>query len=371
MSTSGEAPRGASRLAVILVHYHAPGPLAAAVEALERDLDASGIAAEWRVVDNGSTEEERAELQELGLPLIDGGGNLGFAAGVNRGVASTAAESLLVLNPDVVVLPGCVRGLLDELESGAGAAAPRLYWDRDRRFLLPPGEERSRRWELLRLLAKRSDRCAARARRRSRLEARRHWEASGSLRSARLSGAALAISRAAWARVGAFDEGYRLYFEETDWLLRLEVAGLEARQAAAAEAVHAFAHSTKDEPRATTWFEESARRFQARHYGRWFAGLHRRLARAAADPGRGGVALPFFRPDTLGAIPGVAAGRSFWLELSPNREGFPAAGERIAGADLGRWRPPFALMRASGLDGMSLCLTTEAGRELGWWWVEG
>jgi len=365
---SGEA----AELAVILVHYHAPAPLAAAVAALERDLAAGAVAAEWRIVDNGSTAAERTALEALGLPLIEGGGNRGFAAGVNRGVASTTAPSLLLLNPDVEVLPGCARALLDELGRGAGAAAPRLYWDRERRFLLPPGEERSRGWELLVLASKHWPRCAEQARRRSRRDARRHWEARGSLPSARLSGAALAISRAAWARVGPFDESYRLYFEETDWLLRLEAAGLEARQASAAEAVHGFAHSTKDEPQARTWFDQSARRFAARHYGGWFVGLRDRLAHSWSGAGPGaGMPAPW-REDTLAsALAGVPAERALWLELSPNREGFPAAGERVRGAELARWRPPLALMRASGLAGMGLCAVGENGEELGRWWIEG
>ena len=59
-----------------------------------------------------------------------------------------------------------------------------------------------------------------------------------------------------------------------------------------------------------------------------------------------------------------------WLELSPNREGFPAAGERVRGADLGDWRPPIELMRASGLAAMSLCAVSESGRELGRWWID-
>ena len=361
----------AAELAVVLVHYHATEPLAAAVDALRRDLDASGIAAEWCLVDNGSTPAERSALATLGLPLVEGGGNRGFAAGVNRGVAATTARSLLVLNPDVVVFPGCARALLDELDSGAAAAAPRLYWDRDRRYLLPLGEERSRSWELLSLAAKRWPGCATRARRRSRLGARRHWEARSSIASLALSGAVLAIARDAWARVGPFDEAYRLYFEETDWLLRLKAARGEARQVAAAEAIHGFAHSTKGEPEAGTWFEESAHRFRSRHYGGWFAALHHRLARSL-QAGRGGAPMPPpWRDYTFaGALAAFSPDRSLWLELSPNREGFPAAGERVRGAELASWRPPFALMSASGLRGMSLCAVTEDGRELGRWWIE-
>jgi GT2 family glycosyltransferase len=362
-----EAATAEPVLAVVLVHYHAPRAVAAAVAALAADLEQAGVAAEWCVVDNGSTPPERAELVELGLPVLPAADNRGFAAGVNLGVEATTAGSVLVLNPDVEVLPGCVRALLDEIDRGAAAAAPRLYWDRERRFLLPPGEERTRGWELLSLLASRSRRCAVSARRRWRRDARRHWEAASSISSMRLSGAAIALSRAAWARVGPFDEGFRLYFEETDWLLRLTAAGLEARQAAGAEAVHAFAHSTKDEPAAARWFDQSARRFRERHYGRWFVWLLDRLAPAAngATP----TPPPRWREDSLAGALDVAPGDSVWLELSPNRDGFPAAGERVRAGDLADWRPPVALMRASGIDAMSLCVATADGRELGRWWI--
>ena len=358
----------APSLAVVIVHYHAPRALEGAVAALRSDLERGGVVAEWCVVDNGSTAAERATLESLGLPLLAGGGNLGFAAGVNRGIEATTAPRILVLNPDVEVLPGCVPALLDELERGAAAAAPRLYWDHQRRFLLPVGEERTRDWELLSLLARRFESCAERARRRWRRDARRHWLARGSLASTRLSGAALAIERAAWKSVGPFDESFRLYFEETDWLLRLEAGGLVARQAAGAEAVHGFAHSTRGEPQAARWFDESAQLFRERHHGRAFARLHARLARSL-DPARRPATPPAWRPDALQrAI--TPENETLWLELSPNREGFPAAGEHVRGSDLAAWRPPAELMHESGLDAMSLCAVTESGRELGRWWME-
>jgi hypothetical protein len=235
------------------------------------------------------------------------------------------------------------------------------------------GEERERSWEALSLLAKRWPRFAAMARRRWREDARRHWLATGALASNRLSGALIAIARDAWRSVGPFDESFRLYFEETDWLLRLEAAGLDARQAAGACAVHAFAHSTKGEPHAAQWFEQSARLFRERHYGRWFARLHDRLARAvASDLGALPAArsVPRWTETTFATEVRVADDEVVWLELSPNREGFPAAGERLRGEDLGNWRPPFALMRASGIGGMSLCAVADDGRELGRWWID-
>ncbi|HYL04576.1 MAG TPA: glycosyltransferase, partial [Thermoanaerobaculia bacterium] len=139
-----------ARLAVVLVHYHTPRLAAAAVAALQRDLAAgegaaAGLEVEWLLVDNGSDPEGRELLASLPVRILEPGRNLGFAGGVNLGVASSSAESILLLNPDVMVLPGCTAGLMDCLRAGAAAAGPRFYWDAGRRLLLPPAEARSPR----------------------------------------------------------------------------------------------------------------------------------------------------------------------------------------------------------------------------------
>ena len=169
------------RLGVVLVHYHTPELLTSSVSALRRDLASSALEAEWRLVDNGSTAQERESLRRLELPVLESDGNVGFAAAVNRGVECCTADNFLILNPDVRVEPGCVAALLQRLESGAGAVAPRLFWDPERRFLLPPGEERNRRGELFALLGRRWPGLSASARRRWRRSAYRHWRATGDL----------------------------------------------------------------------------------------------------------------------------------------------------------------------------------------------
>ncbi|MBV8200259.1 MAG: glycosyltransferase, partial [Acidobacteria bacterium] len=246
-------------LAVVLVHYHTPRLAAAAVGALQRDLAsgpgaAAGLDVEWLLVDNGSDAAGRELLASLPLRLLEPGRNLGYAGGVNLGVASSRAELVLLMNPDVLVLPGCAAALVDCLRAGAAAAGPRFFWDSGRRLLLPPAERRGRGSELLAVLAaSRGGGWAERARRRSRRHCRRHWLAAAPLPSHSLSGSLLAVRRAAWERVGGFDEGFRLYFEETDWLLRLRRAGLPARFVPAAEAVHLYGRSAALEPRAAEW----------------------------------------------------------------------------------------------------------------------
>jgi GT2 family glycosyltransferase len=364
----------AANLAVVLVHYHTPRLAAAAVAALERDLAAgsqgsSGLKVEWLLVDNGSDAAGREQLARLPVRLLEPGRNLGYAGGVNLGVASSRAELVLLMNPDVLVLPGCTGRLLDCLRGGAAAAGPRFYWDSGRRLSLPPAETRNRRGELLAWLAATRDGAwAERARRRSRRHCRRHWQAAAPLPSLGLSGSLLAVTRAAWERVGGFDEGFQLYFEETDWLLRLRRAGLPARFVPAAEAVHLYARSAAFEPRAEEWFEESARRFRRRHYGAWFAWCLDRLARAV--PRRPASSHDLAGQPALPALPPAGLElddypRPLWVEVSPNPTGFPAAAERFdSGAGAGRWALPAEIAERLAAGTWWVRLSDERGRDL-------
>jgi GT2 family glycosyltransferase len=350
------------RLAVILVHYHTPELAAAAVEALRADLAGTALEVEWLLIDNGSDAPGRARLESLPVERIDPGTNLGYAGGVNLGVARSTAELVVLMNPDVIVLPGCLPALLDELEAGAAVAGPRFYWDRGRRLVQPPAELRTRGEELRGLLAGRSPRWAALARRRWRRHARRHWEARTPLVSHSLSGSLLALRRSAWEAVGPFDEGFRLYFEETDWLLRARRQGLAGRYVPAAEAVHLYSQSASLEPRAEAWFEESARRFRRRHYGAWFVGLLERLDRWLP----GGSALPPAAMPAGGlSLPEGPSAYPLWIEVSPNPVGFPAAAEKFTGPPGGRWSLPVELADRLLRGGLTVQVSVASGGEIG------
>jgi GT2 family glycosyltransferase len=350
------------RLAVILVHYQTPELVAAALDALRADVAGTGLEVEWLLVDNGSDAAGRALLESLPVERIDPGANLGYAGGVNSGMAKTKAELALLMNPDVIVLPGCVPALVKSLTDGAAVAGPRFYWDHGRRLVQPPSEIRTRRQELLSLLAGKSERWAARARHRWRRHARRHWQASEPVPSHALSGSLLALRRQAWEEVGPFDDGFRLYFEETDWLLRLKRRGLPARYVPGAEAVHLYSRSADLEPRAPQWFEESARRFRRRHYGDWFVGLleeiDRRMPRA-----REARALPAVPPDGL-ELPKEPSSFPLWVEVSPNPAGFPAAAEMLSRPADRPWSLPAEIAQRILAGELTVQVSDRRGREL-------
>ncbi len=343
------------KIAVILVHYHSPELAREACGALARDAETSGLELEICLVDNGSRPEDRDLLASLPGCRIDPGRNLGYAGGANAGIRETSAGLVVVMNPDVEVLPGCLGALANALAGGAAAAGPRFWWDRGRRFLLPPTEPVRRTAELLAVLARRGGRWAHLARRRWRRHARRYWSAREPFPGVALSGALLAFRRSAWRRIGPFDESYRLYYEETDWLQRLRAARLKARFVPAAEAVHLYAQSTAGEPRVEAWRMDSGRRFRRRVYGlaftRWLERLSGRMPPIADD----GAAPPPSRE-----------GPAAWLEVSPSPLGYPAAGRRLApGSALPDSLPAEILGRLAA--GTYYLRTVDpAGRGLGW-----
>jgi GT2 family glycosyltransferase len=343
-------------LSVILVHYHTPLLAAEAVAALRTDVALSGLSAEWRLVDNGSDEAGREVLSTVAIERLDPGRNLGYAGAVNLGIERSTAELILIANPDVLVEAGCLGALCAALRAGAAIAGPRFFWDRTRRLLLPPAERRGRSDELLAVLAGRSPAWASRARRRWRRHARRHWEATETIPSHDLSGGLLLFSRQAFHQVGPFDDGFQLYFEETDWLLRARRLGLGAAYVPAAHAVHLYNQSAVREPRAAAWFEASAQRFRRRHHGRCFTSGLSRLG--AAVPA---VERPPEAPERALELSAFSEQAPLWIELSPHRVGFPAAAERLSRAEL--WMPPAELAGAARF----ATATDGAGRELGRW----
>jgi N-acetylglucosaminyl-diphospho-decaprenol L-rhamnosyltransferase len=334
------------RLAIILVHYRAAQLAARAVQALRADLEPLKLEHGLWIVDHGSDTTEREILRDLarqpGVHLLEPGQNRGYAGGVNLGVTTSVGDVILIMNPDVLVRPGCTAALLAELAGRAGVAGPRFYWDEEQRVLLPPGDQTSRWDAVLEVLAARSERAARWARRRWRRHARRHWSATTTLRSATLSGAMMAFRRDVWNRVGGFDEGYPLYFEETDWLRRVVAAGIESVHVPAAAAVHLHNQSAATEPRAGQWFETSARRFRERHHGRRFT---RTLAAVTRRwPPR---SLRGAEPVAGLEIP-EAFGAGGWIELSPNPTGYPAAGEPVVGGQSWNWPPQVAARLTAG-----------------------
>ena len=333
------------RIGIVLVHYRTPELVRTALEALERSegLGSEGLGStglDLVVVDNSSGPAGRALLESLPARLVTPGGNLGYAGGVNLGFSELSTgelrgkgpDVLIAMNPDVLVAPSCLAELVRAVRNGAEVAGPRFVWgdgpsDQSAAandILMPPGDAIGRRSALGHFLAEsRGGHWAHRARATWRRHAQRHWTATADLPSYSLSGALLAVTRDAWSRVGQFDEGYRLYFEETDFLRRAKKLDVPSRYVPAAIAHHGYARSTPMEPQAASWFANSERRFRRRWYGRAFASFLASLARrnpprpTEVDDGAEGE--PKLGPNTR------------WVEISASPLGLPSGGMHLPG----------------------------------------
>ena len=158
-----------------------------------------------------------------GLHWVLGSVNIGYAAAVNALVEHTPPDAdLLLLNPDARLQGPLTRTRELLRQPGVAAVSPLLRDDAG------PGPARwdvaTRRATLIRLLVSTSGYSdLLRGTRFSHLYARQPTESQSI--DGYLSGACLAISRAAWHAIGGFDEEFYLYGEEADWQARARAAG--------------------------------------------------------------------------------------------------------------------------------------------------
>jgi len=206
-------------VSVVIVNWNGGSDLAECVTTLHRGV--GGRVDEIVVVDNGSEDDS---LERLGNPpgvtIVRAGRNLGFAAGVNLGARRSSGRLLLLLNPDVRVLPGTIDTAADYLDAhpDVGIVGPVLV---DARGGWQPS---AGRFGVLGHLVL-DTRLARRPIRRTRSVG---W----------IHGAFLLMPRTLFEAVGGLDEGYFMYGEDIDLCARVRTAGYRTVLVADARAVH-------------------------------------------------------------------------------------------------------------------------------------
>lgn len=295
------------RVTLILVTYFSAREAARAIAAFRGEAAGSGFESEVVVVDHSESPEEAEALEALEPDVLWPRPNRGYAAGLNSGIEAAEGDILLLSNPDVSLDPGALPELVGALDAGWDVVGPLFHLGP---WLYPPADRQTPAAELGRWLGTLAPWSAARHRRRELRRFERLWTATGPLETAALSGAMVATKRTVLERVGPWDEGYFLYFEETDWLRRAAARGCRIAQLPGARARHSWAHAAKPEEQGGR-HAAARRRYYARHFGvlgRWVASLEEG---AAAEP------PPLPPPEEL--PPGAE-----WL-LSPSPRGVPAA----------------------------------------------
>ena len=198
------------------------------------------------------------------LERLRGHGNVGYGRGNNLALARASSDVHLVMNPDVEVAPDALAAALAALEAHphVGLAAPSVSG--------PDGAPQylCKRYPSVWVLFLRSFAPAAWRRRfAATLERYEMRDVIGEryLEGVPLASGCFMVGRTALLRrIGGFDPGFFMYFEDYDLTLR---AAREAAVAYVPEAriVHLGGHSARKGWRHVGWFVRSAWRFFSRH----------------------------------------------------------------------------------------------------------
>jgi GT2 family glycosyltransferase len=183
------------------------------------------------VVDNGCTDATAEWAGARGATVVRSRTNLGFAGGVNLGLAVAAGDVAVVLNNDALATPGWLAGLRGALAlgDGTGIAGPRSNWVSDDQILVPVpyGSAPSAALDAF--------------------AAARHRDHAGEGREVtRISGLCMAVARPVLDAIGGFDDRFEVgNMEDEDYALRARLAGFRLR-VADDSFVHHFGHKTFD-----------------------------------------------------------------------------------------------------------------------------
>lgn len=224
----------ASMVTAVVVCFDSAAVLPACLDALAAE-NVPAI-----VVDNASSDETRGVAASHGATILANARNEGYGRGNNRGIAACETPFALIVNPDLVVRPGCVAALLAAAERYADAVllAPRVVEPSGRLFLQPRS-----------------------------LLSPAHLNITGAMPPPEgdaclpfLSGACLLVRREAFLALGGFDPAIFLFYEDDDLCRRMRDAGYGLVHVHAAEASHARGGSTRPGP---------SQRFTARWHLAW------------------------------------------------------------------------------------------------------
>ena len=210
-------------LSIVIVGYNSLPELERCLASIRDTADAARP--EIVVVDNasadGTVEFLQRELPEV--RLVANGRNVGYSRAVNQGIAEAGARYILVLNPDIVVLPGALDRLVSFMDDhpDAGIAGAKLLNPDEslqhscRRFYTfwtlvlrrtPLGKLLQNGKTISRYLMLEFDHEESRE---------VDW----------VLGACMIVRRTALADFGGMDERFFLYFEDVDWCYRVWQSG--------------------------------------------------------------------------------------------------------------------------------------------------
>lgn len=197
------------------------------------------------VVDNGSVDGSVTAIRDAftEVTVIEAGANLGFAKAVNVGAAAARGRYLLLLNPDMVALPGSVDAIVDFAEANP------QYRVFGGRTLAPDGTLDPRScwaaptlWSLLMWATMLST--AFKGTLLFDPESMGPWRRDTVREVEIITGCLMLIRRDDFANLEGMDELYFLYGEDAEFSLRARARGLRLVHVPSAEMIHEVGGST-------------------------------------------------------------------------------------------------------------------------------
>ncbi len=213
-------------------------------------------------VENGSTDnsperitEAFPQVEQLRIPE-----NLGFAGGFNAGIRhalKNGAEFVFIVNNDTLAAPGLLEPLVEAASApDVGAVAPLIFYADEPERVWSAGAGRSR-WTLE--LTENHGRTM------------RFDSSAPPIAREFLSGCALLLKKEVLEKAGLLDEGFFLYYEDSDYSLRLRQAGYRLLLVPQAKLWHKVSRSSlgSDSPGERYWMARSSVRFFRKHVRGW------------------------------------------------------------------------------------------------------
>lgn len=253
-------------ISVVIVGWNAKRCLALCLESLVEVPPRRRM--EVLVIDNASTDGS-VEMIEATFPwvkLIKSGENLGFAKGNNVAIRRCQGRYIALVNPDVIVLPGCLDALADFLDQHprVGNVGPRVF-----------NPDMSQQSTCRRFPTLWNNFCSAtrleRVFKTSPLFAGEHmfyFPHDRTLAVEVLVGCFSMIRREAFDSVGLLDEDLFMYGDDVDWCRRARNAGWQVVFYPGAQAIHDRGRTTAPYPvRFALAQQKSVLHYWSKHHG--------------------------------------------------------------------------------------------------------
>jgi GT2 family glycosyltransferase len=246
-------------VSIIIVSWNTVGLLRNCLNSIYDNYNGSG-GMQVVVVDNGSSDGS-AEMVGLEFPrtsLIRNDHNLGFAKASNQGIRASNSRYILLLNSDTIVKKNTIERLVQFMreEPDAGVCGARL--------LLPTGQTQPYLFgsdPTIPYLLKR-------AFYRFFMHRPMHdWNTENPQEVDWASGACLIVRQDAIDTAGLLDENFFMYFEDSDWCLRMRRQGWKVYYNPRAGVVHFGGQSLLKNPKAKVSYYRSLSYFYRKHYG--------------------------------------------------------------------------------------------------------